>query len=447
MITSIAYILVLALPGAFGAVPANPQSQSDGVKLAEILTKGSWEYLTNAGTPDHPIALESITLTFCADGRLRQRIGNDTGVYDEYGKWKLERTANGDLLILSYEPLVWPRYGGGRIRINYFEKEKAFDMLFGSGTLRFQSVTEHEPCTPPKLMERASMPIDKLADVLTKGSWVFGAYVGPPTHRIAIESRTLTFCWCGHVRERIVSDGGGMGGYLYGTWALEHTDHGEVLTLSGGQLLDHGRFSIKYLEKEKAFDLWVGSAESVVRFYSVKTEDEPCTPPKLMDRASMPIDKLADVLTKESWYYEASVGPPNHRISFEGRTLTFCACGHVQEGISDDTGIYRFYGKWALEGTDDGDVLILSSEPGIWPHGRIPIKYFEKEKAFDMWSGSYTLRFQSVKRYIPDPCTAPKGTSNEVRLDAILRFSRPAASHGIGVRTAICGATGQYREV
>src|SRR5262245_39929126 len=56
LILSIIYILVLALPGAFGAVPANPQSRSDGVKLAEVLTKGSWVYLNNVGPPDHPIA-------------------------------------------------------------------------------------------------------------------------------------------------------------------------------------------------------------------------------------------------------------------------------------------------------------------------------------------------------------------------------------------------------
>jgi hypothetical protein len=77
MITSMAYILLLALPGALDT--ANPAAGSEGVKLADVLTKGSWECDANAGTPDHPIALESRTLTFCADGRVRERIINDTG--------------------------------------------------------------------------------------------------------------------------------------------------------------------------------------------------------------------------------------------------------------------------------------------------------------------------------------------------------------------------------
>jgi hypothetical protein len=117
---------------------------------------------------------------------------------------------------------------------------------------------------------------------------------------------------------------------------------------------------------------------------------------------------LEDVLTKESWENEAYLGPPDHRIAIESRTLTFCACGHVHEETGDDTGIHFNFGKWALERTDDGDVLILSYEPVTWPRGRIHIKYFDKEKAFDMLFGSYTLRFKSMKRYIPDWCTAPK---------------------------------------
>jgi hypothetical protein len=145
-------ILILILTGVLGTVPADPPAGSEGVKLEDILTNGSWKYENNAGTPDHPIAPDSITLTFCADGRLRQRIVNDTGLYDEYGKWKLEHMDAGDVLILSYEPLVWPRYSGGRITIKYFEKEKAFDMLFGSYTLRFKSVKRYIPdwCTAPK---------------------------------------------------------------------------------------------------------------------------------------------------------------------------------------------------------------------------------------------------------------------------------------------------------
>ena len=116
-----------------------------------------------------------------------------------------------------------------------------------------------------------------LADVLIKGSWYFETSAGPPNHRIALEGRTLTFCACGHVRETIADDTGRHDGY--GTWAVERTDHGDVLILTGG-LRYHGRFAIKYLEKEKAIDLWIGSAEELMRFKNVKTERDPCATPK-----------------------------------------------------------------------------------------------------------------------------------------------------------------------
>jgi hypothetical protein len=253
-----ACILLLVLPGALAAVPANPQAGSDSIKLADVLTKGSWEYKNNAGTPTRPIALEGITLTFCAGGRVRETITDDTGL-----------------------------------------------------------------------------------------------------------------------------------GELYGKWALEHTDDGDVLILSGKYLRDHGRFSIKYLEKEKAIDLSIGSPQWTLRFQSVKTGDEPCLP-------------LADILTKESWAHTVP--------HIESITLTFCDDARVRLRTGNDTGEHDDYGTWKLQRTNEGDVLILSWAQVVWLRGRLPIKYLEKEKAFDLQlgSGEQKLRFTSVKNYERDLCQATK---------------------------------------
>src|SRR5262245_23834595 len=130
LITSITYMLVLALADVFGSVPINPQSgspRSDGVNLAEILTTGSWEYRSYLGTPAHPIGIEGLTLTFCGCGHVREVISDDTGMYEAYGSWAVERTDDGDVLIL---PDVF-RYHG-RLSIKYLEKEKAIDLWIGA---------------------------------------------------------------------------------------------------------------------------------------------------------------------------------------------------------------------------------------------------------------------------------------------------------------------------
>ena len=272
MITSMAYILLLALSGALGTVPAKPQSGSDGVKLADILTKGSWGHVTSVGPPNHSIALESRTLTFCACGHFRETIGDDTGSHDNYGKWALERTDHGDVLVLAGE-----LHYRGRFSIKYLEKEQAIDLWFDAPerALRFQSVkTYDDPCTSPNLSDRTSMPDVELKDVLTKGSWEYEAKAGTRDQRVARERRTLTFCSCVHVRERFINES--TTANLYGKWALERTDQGDVFVLSGAYLVDRGRFFIKYLEKEQAIDLWVGSPETAMRFQSVKTEEDPC---------------------------------------------------------------------------------------------------------------------------------------------------------------------------
>jgi len=276
MITSMAYILLLVLPGALGTVSAKPQSGSAGAKFADILTKGSWAHVTRVGPPNHSIALESSTLTFCACGHVRETIGDDTGIHESYGNWALEPTDHGDVLILAGEL----RYRG-RFSIKYLEKEQAIDLWFDAPerALRWQSVkTYDDPCTSSNLMDRTSMPVVDLADVLTKGSWEYEAKAGTPDQSVARERRTLTLCPCGHVRERFINES--TTANLYGKWALERNSDGDVLVLSGGYLVDRGRFFIKYLEKEQAIELWAGSSERALRFQSVKTEENPCRRPK-----------------------------------------------------------------------------------------------------------------------------------------------------------------------
>jgi len=190
-----------------------------------------------------------------------------------------------------------------------------------------------------------------------------------------------------------------MGGGKYGPW--RRIDTSRRVTLPG-------RFSIKYLEKEKAIDLWIGAPEQALRLQNAKTQLDPCTPPNLTDSASMPITKLAEVLTRGSWEYETNAGTPGHPNARERRTLTFCPCVHVREHFSSDSTTADLYGKWALESTDHGDVLILSGGYLV-DRGRFPIKYLEKENAIDLWIGSAekTLRFQSVQTE-SDPCTPAK---------------------------------------
>ena len=54
------------------------------VELADALTKGSWEYETNAGSPDHPNDRERRTLTFCPCLHVRERFLSDSTTADLY---------------------------------------------------------------------------------------------------------------------------------------------------------------------------------------------------------------------------------------------------------------------------------------------------------------------------------------------------------------------------
>lgn len=133
----------MALSGAFGVTSGSLPFVSGGGRLEDVLKEGAWVHEARLG----PIVVESWTLTFCDKGRVCERIGDDTGTYDCDGTWTLERTDDGDLLILTGEYL---RYRG-RFRITYSEKERTFDLHTGTGDgiLRFRSVKAGDgaPCT------------------------------------------------------------------------------------------------------------------------------------------------------------------------------------------------------------------------------------------------------------------------------------------------------------
>jgi hypothetical protein len=115
----------------------------------------------------------------------------------------------------------------------------------------------------------------QLEDVLKEGAWVHETRL---SERNVVESWTLTFCDRGRVGERISDDTGMYDSY--GTWTLEHTHDGDILTLSGEHLHYRGHFPITYSEKAKAFHLrWTG--ETTMRFRAVKANDgAPCVASK-----------------------------------------------------------------------------------------------------------------------------------------------------------------------
>src|ERR1051326_7820387 len=99
-------------------------------------------------------------------------------------------------------------------------------------------------CSPPRITEAnaTATPADtRLEDVITEWDWAHEVRLGKVN---GIESQTLTFCAGGRVRERIGDDTGIHDSY--GTWALEHTPDGYVLTLSGEQLHYRGRYPTTY---------------------------------------------------------------------------------------------------------------------------------------------------------------------------------------------------------
>jgi hypothetical protein len=126
-----------------------PTDPSMGSRLEDVITEWDWEFGSNVGPRQHTIALESQTLTFCAGGRVRERIGDDTGGGESWGSWSLERSADGYVLRRSGEL----RYHGS-FPVTYYEKEKAFYLHYGPGDIlwRFDAVRGQtpSPCTTPK---------------------------------------------------------------------------------------------------------------------------------------------------------------------------------------------------------------------------------------------------------------------------------------------------------
>ena len=138
MRTLMTHLLLLVLSSTLGATPTKPMTLSADTKLEDILKKGAWVHVVRLGGR---ITIESRSLTFCDEGRVYERIGDDTGRHDSHGDWSLERVADGDVLILSGAQLR----DHGRFSITYSEKDKAIDLSLGGSTLRFESVRAETP--------------------------------------------------------------------------------------------------------------------------------------------------------------------------------------------------------------------------------------------------------------------------------------------------------------
>lgn len=132
-------LLLLVFCNPFGVALADSTSAPTDTRLEDVLTEWDWTHEVKAGR----IALESQTLTFCAGGRVREQIGDDTGIHDSYGSWKLERSSDGYVLTLSGEQLHYR----GRFPLTYSEKERAFYLHAGPGdiTWRYYAVRRSAP--------------------------------------------------------------------------------------------------------------------------------------------------------------------------------------------------------------------------------------------------------------------------------------------------------------
>lgn len=132
--------LLLALSSALGVTPTKPMTLSADTQLEDVLKKGAWVHNVRLGGR---ITIESRFLTFCDEGRVYERIWDDTGRHDSSGDWSLEKSADGDVLVLSGTQLL----DHGRFFVTYAEKEKAIDLRYvqGGTTLRFESVRADTP--------------------------------------------------------------------------------------------------------------------------------------------------------------------------------------------------------------------------------------------------------------------------------------------------------------
>ncbi|HKC62074.1 MAG TPA: hypothetical protein VKB86_00445 [Pyrinomonadaceae bacterium] len=142
----VACLLLLTLSSPLNAATVNPEATPPaGTRLEDVITEWDWAQEVRLGK----IAIESQTLTFCAGGRVRERIADDTGIHDSYGTWTLENTKDGYVLTLSGEQLHYR----GRFPLTYSEKERAFYLHVGSGdrTWRYNAVRKGGPdqCAAP----------------------------------------------------------------------------------------------------------------------------------------------------------------------------------------------------------------------------------------------------------------------------------------------------------
>lgn len=121
---------------------------------------------------------------------------------------------------------------------------------------------------------RSNRVQDKVEELLTTNDWRHEVRQG----RIAIESRVLTFCVDGRLRERIFDDTGTHDSY--GTWRVEHKDDVEVLVLAGESLRNRGRFALSHSRKELTIDLRMESGGGTTRFRGERrSPDTKCSAP------------------------------------------------------------------------------------------------------------------------------------------------------------------------
>ena len=267
--TRIALLTVAVLLAAeikIEALPMTSQTDSAISHLREVLLQDAWVHEVRRG----PIAIKTYVLLFRDKGEMTEQIYG-RGNYEIAGTWKLEESDGKIILVLTGQYLP----NKGRFTLKQAAKGDAIDfrLVGGRTTLRFERQKGYRPPTAPSTGSQ-------LEDVITEWEWVHESNTGPPKHTIALESQTLTFCAGGRVREGIGDDTPGIHD-SWGSWSLERSADGYVLTLSGEYLRYHGAFPVTRYEKEKAFYLHYGPGDIVWRYDAVRgVTPSPCTTPK-----------------------------------------------------------------------------------------------------------------------------------------------------------------------
>lgn len=91
--------------------------------IRKTLCDGAWTRETRIGR----VAVESVTLFFCEDGTVVERIFDDTGRHEGTGTWTLDETENGSVLDVR---------GGnvrhrGRFDVAYAAKDRSLTLRIG----------------------------------------------------------------------------------------------------------------------------------------------------------------------------------------------------------------------------------------------------------------------------------------------------------------------------